>query len=54
MSPSGWSTPRRCKAEVDAYSAAGVFATPPSIDGTYNTDLVKGVYDASGQVIWPS
>lgn len=46
--------PALLKAEVDAYSAAGVFVTPPSTDGTYNTDLIKGVYDASGGVVWPS
>ncbi len=52
--PLGLVDPAQLKAEVDAYSAAGVFATPPSTDGTYNTDLVKGVYDATGQVIWPA
>ena len=40
-SPSGWSIPALLKAEVDAYSAAGVFDSPVSMDGTYNTDLVE-------------
>ena len=38
---------------VDAYTAAGVFTTKPSIDGTYDEAMVKGIYDASGKVIWP-
>ena len=38
---------------VDAYTAAGVFATRPSIDGTYS-DALKGVYDANAKVVWPS
>ena len=38
---------------VDVYTAAGVFKTKPSLDGTYDEALVKGVYDASGAVIWP-
>ena len=38
---------------VDAYTAAGVFATKPSIDGTYS-DALKGVYDPSAKVVWPS
>jgi ABC-type nitrate/sulfonate/bicarbonate transport system substrate-binding protein len=41
------------KAEVDAYTAAGVFASAPSMDGTYNSNLIKGVYDTKGTVIWP-
>ena len=42
------------KAEVDAYTAAGVFPSTPAMTGTYDADLVKGVYDAEGTVIWPS
>jgi ABC-type nitrate/sulfonate/bicarbonate transport system substrate-binding protein len=42
------------KAEVDAYTDAGVFTSAPAMDGTYNSDLVKGVYDNAGSVIWPS
>ena len=52
--PLGLVDPAQLKAEVDAYSAAGVFDTPVSIDGTYDTDLVKGVYGADNNVIWPS
>jgi ABC-type nitrate/sulfonate/bicarbonate transport system substrate-binding protein len=52
--PLGLVDPAQLKAEVDAYSAAGVFDSPVSMDGTYNTDLVKGVYEASGKVIWPA
>ena len=52
--PLGLVDPAQLKVEVDAYSAAGVFATPQSMDGTYDADLVKGVYDATGKVIWPA
>jgi NitT/TauT family transport system substrate-binding protein len=52
--PLGLVDPALLKAEVDAYSAAGVFETPVSMDGTYNGDLVKGVYGPDGKVIWPS
>jgi len=52
--PLGLVDPAQLKAEVDAYSAAGVFESPVSMDGTYNVDLVKGIYDATGKVIWPS
>ena len=38
---------------VDAYTEAGVFKTKPTVDGTYDEALIKGVYDASGAVIWP-
>ncbi len=38
---------------VDAYTAAGVFTTKPSIDGTYS-DALKGVYDSNAKVVWPS
>lgn len=38
---------------VDAYTAAGVFTTKPSIEGTYDEKLVAGVYDGT-KVIWPA
>ena len=38
---------------VDAYTDAGVFKTKPTVDGSYDEALIKGVYDASGAVIWP-
>jgi len=38
---------------VDAYTTAGVFTTKPSIDGTFDEAMVKGIYDTSGKVIWP-
>ena len=52
--PLGLVDPALLKAEVDAYRAAGVFESPVSMDGTYNADLVAGVYDAAGKVVWPS
>ena len=38
---------------VDAYTDAGVFKTKPTIAGTYDDALVKGIYNADGSVIWP-
>jgi hypothetical protein len=31
-----------------------VYDSPVSMDGSYNTDLVAGVYDSAGNVVWPS
>ena len=39
--------------QVDAYTAAGVFTTKPSIDTTFDADLVRGVYGPGGRVIFP-
>jgi NitT/TauT family transport system substrate-binding protein len=52
--PVGLVDPALLETEVDAYTAAGVFKTAPGLDGTYDADLVKGVYDAEGNVIWPT
>jgi NitT/TauT family transport system substrate-binding protein len=52
--PLGLVDPALLKAEVDAYSTAGVYDSPVSMDGSYNTDLVAGVYDSAGNVVWPS
>ena len=52
--PVGLVDPALFKAEVDAYTAAGVFASAPDTTGTYDAELVKGVYDAEGTVIWPN
>ena len=42
--------------EVAAYEAVGVYgdAGAPAIDGRVDPDLVAGLYDADGSVIWPS
>ncbi len=39
--------------EVAAYTSAGIFATAPSTDGTYDADLAASLYGADGKVIWP-
>jgi NitT/TauT family transport system substrate-binding protein len=41
------------QAQVDAYTAAKVFAAAPSIEGSYD-DLTAGVYGADGKLVWPS
>ena len=41
------------QAEVDAYTAVGVFKTKPNIAGTYDEATIKAIYDSSNTVIWP-
>lgn len=44
----------RLQAEVDAYAAAGVGPEPPDdITASLAVDIVAGVYDDDGQLIWP-
>ncbi len=52
--PAGLVDAALLEAEVDAYTAAGVFSSAPPMAGTYDADLVKGVYDSTGTVIWPA
>lgn len=42
------------RAEVEAYTDAGSFEEVPDLTGRSSQDLIAGVYDASGAVIWPS
>ncbi len=46
--------PARLQTEVDAYAKVGIFATPPSIEGSYDQSLIAGVYGPDGKVIWPT
>jgi ABC-type nitrate/sulfonate/bicarbonate transport system substrate-binding protein len=41
-------------AMVDSYLAAGVLTVRPKVDGTYDSEMVKGVYGPDGKVIWPA
>jgi ABC-type nitrate/sulfonate/bicarbonate transport system substrate-binding protein len=41
------------KAIVNAYTAAGFFPTAPAITGTYDEQLIAGVYDSAGTLVWP-
>lgn len=43
-------------AQIAAYDAVGYYGEdgPPPIDGRYDPDLVAGLYDESGTVIWPA
>ena len=52
--PVGLIDPAVFENEVTAYTAAGVFKTAPSMDGTYDADLAKALYDADGKVIFPA
>jgi hypothetical protein len=40
--------------EVEAYTAAGTFEDVPDIAPRFTEDLLAGVYDDSGHVIWPN
>ena len=43
-------------AEIAAYAEVGVYgdAAAPAVDGRVDPDLLAGLYDADGSVIWPS
>jgi hypothetical protein len=43
------------QAEVDAYAEVGLFGESgaPEIADRYDADLIAGVYDDTGSVIWP-
>ena len=43
------------RSEVDAYAAVGLFGggEAPDIAERVDADLIAGVYDADGQVVWP-
>ncbi len=45
--------PALLRAEVAAYTQAGVFKTEPATDGTWS-DIAKAVYGPDGTVIWPA
>jgi NitT/TauT family transport system substrate-binding protein len=54
--PIGVPDPVLLQNEVDTYAAIGLFGEggAPPIDERYVVDLIAGVYDDSGRVIWPS
>lgn len=41
------------EAIVTTYTAAGVWPTAPSIDGSYDETIARDVYGPDGKVIWP-
>lgn len=47
--------PAGLAAEIAAYDAVGVYGDDgaPPVDGRFDPDLVAGIYDADGTVIWP-
>jgi NitT/TauT family transport system substrate-binding protein len=42
------------QAIVDAYTVAGVFKEKPSITGTFDEELIAGVYAGGTKVVWPA
>lgn len=55
-SPIGVPIADELAAQIAAYDAVGYYGEdgPPSIDGRFDPDLVAGLYDESGTVIWPA
>ena len=55
--PAGFGVPdpARLQAEVDAYAEVGLFGDggPPDIAERVDAELIAGVYDGEGEVIWP-
>ena len=51
--PIGVIDPAILQAEVDAYTAAGVFPTKPTTDGTYDVAVAADAYAPDGTVIMP-
>ena len=41
--------------QISAYAEVGYWADsdPPTVEGRYDPDLVKNLYDDKGTVIWP-
>jgi ABC-type nitrate/sulfonate/bicarbonate transport system substrate-binding protein len=52
--PVGLIDPADLKAQIDAYDAVGIFTEKPAIAGTYDADLIAGVYGPDGKVVWPA
>jgi len=42
------------QAQIDAYTASGVFTTKPNIAGRSDDKVARSVYDSSGALIWPA
>ncbi|MCU1344329.1 MAG: hypothetical protein JWL70_595, partial [Acidimicrobiia bacterium] len=42
------------QAQIDAYTASGVFTTKPTVAGRYDDKVARSVYDSSGTLIWPA
>jgi ABC-type nitrate/sulfonate/bicarbonate transport system substrate-binding protein len=51
--PIGIMNARRFEIQADVYTQAAVFASKPTIAGTFDDTIAKGIYDAAGNVIWP-
>jgi NitT/TauT family transport system substrate-binding protein len=52
--PLGLVDPAALEHEVAAYTAVGAFPTAPSLDGSFDAELIRGVYGPDATVIWPT
>lgn len=54
-SPIGAPVAEELEAQIAAYDAVGYFGEdgPPAVEGRFDPELVAGLYDDSGVVIWP-
>jgi NitT/TauT family transport system substrate-binding protein len=51
--PVGLIDPADLQAQIDAYDAVGIFTEKPTVEGTYDSSLIAGVYGPDGKVVWP-
>jgi len=52
--PVGLVDPPDLQSQIDAYDAVGIFTEKPTIEGTYDSSLIAGVYGPDGKVVWPT
>ena len=52
--PVGLIDPADLQSQIDAYDAVGIFTEKPTIEGTYDSSLIAGVYGPDGKVVWPT
>ena len=52
--PVGLIDPADLQSQIDAYDAVGIFTEKPTIEGTYDAELIAGVYGPDGKVVWPA
>ena len=52
--PVGLVDPADLQSQIDAYDAVGIFTEKPTIEGTYDSSLIAGVYGPDGKVVWPT
>ena len=52
--PFGVIDPTALQAQLNAYTAAGVFTTSPALTGRFDETVARSAYDSTGVLIWPA